>query len=222
MLPRRRAAEHDGDVVRQVAAGEPHQLDRPPSPESPGRGGAGPCYDTAMAMRTLEPVELEWIERAPQTARISEHIEAPPAAVFAMFADAASWPRWFPLMTRATWLTPGPPGVGSEREVTMRGFGTFVERFVAFEPERRFAFTVFKSSSGMMSRFGEDYRLTPEGPGTRFDWIMGAEAAGIGKRLAPAMRVFMKQLLTRAARNLDKQLSGQRTTTYEKPAASSK
>jgi uncharacterized protein YndB with AHSA1/START domain len=174
-----------------------------------------------MAMRDLELIELDWIERAPQTVRVSEHIEAPPAAVFALFADAASWPRWFPLMTRATWL--GTPGqVGSDREVTMRGFGTFVERILAFDRDRRFAFTVHKSSSGMMSRFGEDYRLTPEGPGTRFDWIMGAEAAGIGKLAAPGMRIFMKRLLTRAARNLDTQLSGQRTTTYEKPAESSK
>lgn len=172
-------------------------------------------------MRDLVPVELEWIERAPETARISEHIEAPPARVFAMFADASSWPSWFPLMTRAVWL--GAPGaVGSEREVRMRGFGTFVERFIAFEPDRRFAFTVFKSSSSMMTRFGEDYRLTPEGPGTRFDWVMGAEPTRLGKLAAPGMRVFMKQLLTRAARNLDRQLSGQRTTTYEKPAASSK
>jgi uncharacterized protein YndB with AHSA1/START domain len=174
-----------------------------------------------MAMRDLVPVELEWIERAPQTVRVSEHIEAPPAAVFALFADAASWPAWFPMMTKAVWL--GAPGVvGAEREVTMRGFGTFVERILAFDQDRRFAFTVFKSSSGMMSKFGEDYRLTPEGPGTRFDWTMGAEAAGAGRIAAPAMRVFMKQLLTRAARNLDRKLSGQRTTTYEKPATTSK
>jgi carbon monoxide dehydrogenase subunit G len=172
-------------------------------------------------MRDLEPVELEWIERAPQVARVSEHIEAPPAKVFAAFADAASWPRWFPLMTRAVWLGT-PAQVGSEREVTLRGLGTFVERFVAFEPDRRFAFTVFGSSSSMMKRFGEDYRVAPEGPGTRFDWVMGAEAAGPGKLVAPAMRLFMKRLLTRAARNLERHLAAQRTTTYENPAVSSK
>lgn len=174
-----------------------------------------------MAIRQLEPVDLEWIEKAPRVARISEHIEAPPVRVFALFADAASWPTWFPMMTRAVWL--GAPGaVGSEREVTMRGFGVFRERFLAYDEPHRFAFTVIQSSSGMMKRFAEDYRLTPEGNGTRFDWTMGAEPAGIGKPLAPGLRIFMRQLLTRAARNLERQLSGQRTTTYEKPAASSK
>ncbi|MBZ0232028.1 MAG: SRPBCC family protein [Deltaproteobacteria bacterium] len=174
-----------------------------------------------MALRDLEPVELEWIERAPQVARISEHIEAPPAAVFAAFADAESWTRWFPLMTRAAWLG-AERGAGAEREVKLLALGTFRERFLAFEPDRRFAFTVIKSSSRLMTRFGEDYRLTPEGPGTRFDWVMGAEATGLGKRLAPGLRFFMEQLLTRAARNLEKQLTAQRATTYEKPATSSK
>lgn len=174
-----------------------------------------------MALRDLEPVELEWIERAPEMVRVSEHIEAPPAAVFAKLVDAESWTRWFPLMTRAAWLGDGR-GVGAEREVKLLALGRFRERFVAFEPDQRFAFTVIKSSSRMMTRFAEDYRLTPEGDGTRFDWTMGAEATGLGKRLATGMRFFMQQLLTRAARNLDKQLVAQRTTTYEKPAVSSK
>jgi uncharacterized protein YndB with AHSA1/START domain len=174
-----------------------------------------------MAMRDLEPVELPWIEQAPRIARVSEHIEAPPARVFALFADADSWPRWFPLMRKAAWI--GTPGqVGSEREVSLRGFGVFRERILAFEEPYRFAFTVIKSSSGMMKRFGEDYRLTAEGHGSRFEWTMGADPAGLGKPLAPALRLFMQQLLTRAARNLERELSGQRTTTYEKPAASSK
>jgi len=173
-------------------------------------------------MRDLVPCELEWIEKAPQVARISEHIEAPPAKVFAAFADAASWPGWFPLMTKAVWLDPAGGGVGRERDVTLRGFGTFRERFLAFDAPDRFAFTVIASSSSMMKRFGEDYRLVAEGNGTRFDWIMGAEPAGLGTIAAPGLRLFMRRLLTRAARNLDRTLSGQRTTTYEKPATSSK
>jgi hypothetical protein len=56
-------------------------------------------------------------------------------------------------------------------------------------------------------KFGEDYRLTADGGGTRFDWTMGAEPAGIGKLLAPGLRVFMRRTLKRAARNLDRQLS---------------
>ncbi len=186
-------------------------------------------------MRDLTPCDLEWIENAPQVARISEHITAPPAQVFAAFADASTWPRWFPLMTGARWLDaaggPAGGGVGREREVTLRGFGTFRERFLAFDEPSRFAFTVIASSSSMMKRFGEDYRLTAEGNGTRFEWIMGAEAAGIGKLVAPGMKLFMQRLLRRAARNVNRYLAehpapvaapAQRTTTYEKPATSSK
>ncbi len=172
-------------------------------------------------MRDLTPCDLDWIDRAPSVVRVSAHLAAPPARVFAAFADAASWPRWFPLMTAARWLDPAGGGVGREREVTLRAFGTFRERFLAFEPGR-FAFTVVASSSAMMRRFGEDYRLTADGAGTRFDWTMGAEPAGLGRPLAPGLRLFMRRVLTRAARNLDRELRQPQTSTYEKPATSSK
>ncbi len=159
-------------------------------------------------MRDLAPCDLDWIERAPQVVRVSAHFDAPPAQVFAAFADAATWPRWFPLMTRATWLDGATAGgLGKQRDVKLRGLGVFRERFIAWEPDQRFAFTVIASSSPMMKKFGEDYRLTADGGGTRFDWTMGAEPAGVGKILAPGLRVFMRRLLKRAARNLDRQLA---------------
>jgi uncharacterized protein YndB with AHSA1/START domain len=172
-------------------------------------------------MRELPPCELDWIERAPVVLRVSTHIKAPPAAVFARFADAASWPRWFPMMTRAVWLDGATGAVGAEREVSLRGLGTFRERFLAFEAPHRFAFTVIASTSGMLRRFGEDYRLTAEGDGSRFDWTMGTEPSRLGRLLAPGMRLVMRRILARAARNLERGLA-QQTSTYANPAASSK
>jgi hypothetical protein len=159
-------------------------------------------------MRDLAPCDLDWIDRAPQVVRISARFKAPPARVFAAFADAPAWPRWFPLMTKVAWCDGASAGgLGQEREVTLRGLGVFRERFIAWDEGKRFAFTVVASTSPMMKKFGEDYFLTADGNGTRFDWTMGAEPAGIGKLLAPGLRVFMRRVLRRAARNLDRQLS---------------
>jgi hypothetical protein len=157
-------------------------------------------------MKDLEPCDVAWIEKAPQIVRVTAHFDATPQRVFEAFADAATWPRWFPLMTSAQWRD-GGGGIGKERDVKLTGLGTFRERFIAWEPGARFAFTVVQSTSPMMKKFGEDYRLTADGGGTRFDWIMGAEPAGIGKVLAPGLRIFMKRLLKRAGRNLARDLA---------------
>lgn len=160
-------------------------------------------------MRDLAPCDLAWIERAPVVVRVRAHLEAPPDRVFAAFADAGGWPGWFPLMREARWLDGARGGVGQEREVALRGLGRFRERFLAWDPPHRFAFAVVGSTSPMMRAFGEDYRLSAEGTGTRFDWTMGAEPTGAGKLAAPGLRLVMRRLLRRAARNLDRQLAPQ-------------
>lgn len=156
-------------------------------------------------MHELPPAELDWIARAPEVVKVSARLAAPPPAVFAALADAAGWTRWFPLMTSAAYVDSGG-GLGREREVSLVGLGRFRERFIAWDEGHRYAFTVVASSATLMKRFAEDYRLTAEDGGTRFEWTMGAEPAGIGKLAAPAFRLLMWSLLTRAAHNLDRAL----------------
>ena len=158
-------------------------------------------------MRELSPVDLDWISRAPEVVKVTTRFAAPPAAVFAAFADAATWPRWFPLMTRATYRDPAGGGVGRERDVSLRALGTFRERFLAWDEGARFAFTVVATSSPLLRRFGEDYVLTADGTGTHFEWTMGAELRTAGKLAAPALRVIMRRLVRKAGRNLDARLA---------------
>jgi hypothetical protein len=159
----------------------------------------------------LSPVELAWIDAAPATIRLSTRFAAPPERVFAAFADAASWTRWFPMMHEARWLpgeggSGGPGGLGAQREVAVRGLGRFRERFIAWEPGRRFAFTVVGTTSPLIRRLGEDYRLAPDGSGTRFDWTMGADPSLPARVLMPALRVMLRAVVGQAAKNLDRQL----------------
>ena len=158
-------------------------------------------------MRDLPPVELDWIARAPEVVKLTARFSAPPARVFASFADAGGWPRWFPLMKSAAYADAAGGGLGRERTVVLRALGTFRERFIGWEDPGRFAFTAVATSSPMLARFGEDYRLTADGTGTRFDWTMGAQLRGVARAGAPALRLIMRRLLTRAARNLERQLA---------------
>jgi hypothetical protein len=162
-------------------------------------------------MRELVPVDLSWIEARPDAVRVSIALAAAPARVFEALADAPGWTRWFPLMHRAASIGGGDGdggGVGAEREVAVRGFGRLRERFLAWEPGARYAFTMIGVTSPLIAQMGEDYRITPTGDGARLDWTMAALPRGPGRLLAPGLRVMMRRIFARAGRNLDALLRG--------------
>jgi uncharacterized protein YndB with AHSA1/START domain len=158
-------------------------------------------------MRSVPACDLPWIERAPALVQLTTHLAAPPERVFAAFADAAGWTRWFPTMTEAAWLDDSGGGLGKEREVALRGLGRFRERFIAWEAPHRFAFTIIATTSPMIAQLGEDYRLTADGSGTRFDWTMGSQPRGLGKLATPLLRPMLRRIVRRAVANLDRELA---------------
>jgi uncharacterized protein YndB with AHSA1/START domain len=157
-------------------------------------------------VKTLEPADLGFFARAAQRIVATAHVSVPPERVFASFAEPAEWTRWFPLMTAARWVG-GTPGVGAEREVALTGLGRFRERMIAWEPGRRFAFTMIGSTSPLASQIAEDYQLHAERAGTRIEWIMAATPTSAGRLLRTPTRLLMQSLFARGGRNLEHWLS---------------
>src|SRR5688572_4769678 len=132
-------------------------------------------------MRAMEPMTLAEIESAPFLVKKSARFAASPETLFAYLADPATWPQWFPSMYRAAWVSSKTSGVGAEREVALRVFGNYREQMIAWEPGERFSFTMTASTSPLVRRMGEDWRLTRDGSGVRLDWTVGGVPSTLGK-----------------------------------------
>jgi hypothetical protein len=154
-------------------------------------------------MRTLAPVSLEFLERAPVRVTRTGVVPAPLSAVFAGYADRPEdWKLWCPGFHGGEWITPPPHEVGSVRRVRAGG-RTIEEKILVHERDRRWAFAVVGLNAPGLRALIEDY-VFAELPGlrTRITWTIAVDAPGpaLGTRLA--VDATMRLLLNRAAARL--------------------
>ena len=113
-------------------------------------------------MPSLEPVDTTFTSTAPRTVTVDQVVNAPVADVWACVTDNPGWVDWFPSMTSSENTSNPTHGVGSTRTVKVGGLRA-EERFVAWEPEQLWAFTIEKTNLPMAKRFLEQLELTADG-----------------------------------------------------------
>lgn len=163
----------------------------------------------AAPMKDCEAIPADYFETAPVRLIVEVDVRATPAAVFDCFRDAAAWPRWAPAITRVTWTSPPPFGIGTTRTVEMRGGMVGEEEFVAWEDGRRMAFR-FTRSNVPVRAFGEDYLVTDLGGGrVRVRWNMAMTPEGASAYttplMAPLLRAVNRWMLRRMAGLVEKE-----------------
>lgn len=149
----------------------------------------------------LEPCELEFAERSVHRFRNEGLINAPPERVFGLLASDA-WPEWYPDFLSVKWVTPGPHGQGSTREVKLKTLSAR-ERFVAWEPGKRISFSIDEVTLPLIRKMMEDVRLDPAAEGkTRVVWDIHYEPRTVMRLIHPIARAIFGRMFRQAVLNL--------------------
>jgi hypothetical protein len=148
------------------------------------------------------PVGLDFIESAPLRFIYTVDIDASPEGVFKVLADVDAWPRFLKDTLKAQWTSPEPHGVGSTRELILKGL-TVQEHFIAWEPGKRFTFYIAEMTAPLARALCEDYHLEHSDSGkTRFTYIVACEPSLLLKLMGPVGRWLLGGMFRRVAYSL--------------------
>ncbi|OBH52411.1 SRPBCC family protein [Mycobacterium sp. E2479] len=134
--------------------------------------------------------------------RNSVDLAITPEQLFDVLSDAQSWPQWAKVITKVTWTSPEPRGVGTTRVVEMRGGIVGNEEFLAWEPFTHMAFRFNECSTRSVAAFAEDYRVEVIPGGCRLTWTMAQKPAGAAKLAMVVTGPLLNLALRRYLRNL--------------------
>ncbi len=165
-------------------------------------------------MFPCERVDLGFLRTAPHRFANSVDLAVTPEELFEVLADADAWPRWATVITKVTWTSPEPRGVGATRVVDMRGGIVGSEEFLAWEPARRMAFRFNESSTSALAAFAEDYRIEPAPQGSRLTWTLANRLTGPARLAAPLTGPVMNMAFRRFLSNLRRYTDERFTTTH--------
>lgn len=139
-------------------------------------------------MSRLEPQPASFADTAPVRLDFTATVEATPAEVWAAFTENRSWEQWFSGCRECRDTSTPFGGVGSTRHIEVRGL-TVDEVFVAWAPEREWAFTVVEMKRSFATAMVERARFHAVGDRqTRIDYRMAIAPKPWFRPFVPVMR----------------------------------
>ncbi len=161
-------------------------------------------------MFPCERVDVSFTETAPYRFSNSVELAITPEQLFEVLADTEAWPHWASVITKVTWTSPEPRGVGSTRLVHMRGI-VGDEEFLVWEPFTRMAFRFNECSTRAVAAFAEDYRVEAIAGGCRMTWTLAQKPAGPAKvamfAVRPLLNLGFRRFLANLRRYTDKRFA---------------
>lgn len=146
----------------------------------------------------IKATDVGFADRSKRHFSYDFRVAGEPAAVFRAITDPTEFGRWFPDHRGVRWITAEPHGVGSLREVRLRGLAVH-EQILVWEPGRRFAFCLVKMSAPLLARMVEDFRLSDAGDGqTRVVWTIAFKPKLLAGALVPILRPVFGKMFRKA------------------------
>lgn len=145
---------------------------------------------------------MTFLARAPVRHAFERVVAAPRTTVFGAIADPTGWKHWFPGVRDARYRDAPPYGVGTIRESDVSGT-RWVEEMIAWEPGRRWAYTVLDASAPIASAQVESFELDDVPGGTRVRWTLAIEPRLVQRLAGPIAPFIMARLFERAMTNLE-------------------
>jgi hypothetical protein len=162
-------------------------------------------------MHPCERVDVDFIDNAPVVLRNSVDLAITPEQLFEVLCDAQAWPQWASVITKVTWTSPEPRGVGTTRVVEMRGGIIGDEEYLAWEPFTHMAFRFNECSTKAIAAFAEDYRVEVIPGGCRLTWTMAQKPAGAARLVtvltAPLLNLGLRRFLSNLRRYTDRRFA---------------
>ena len=144
--------------------------------------------DEGKPFFACDTFERDFFATAP--CRFTQAIALPctPEALFEVFEDPTSWPRWAPGIGEVEWTSPKPFGPGTTRTVRFWGGMSVYEDFFVYDPPREMAFRFYGITEQIWTAFGEHYVVEPTAEGCHLTWAVAFTPAGWFARWQPLIR----------------------------------
>ena len=157
-----------------------------------------------LAMHEFRPVGLDFADSAPARYVVEEDVAAPRQAVWEAFADAATWPHWFPHVEWVRYEGKMPPGVGTKR-ISMVAGCLHDETMVVWDEPRRWGYTINKATQPLAKAQIEITEFEESPGGTRVRWILACDPLEGLLYIAgdEPFEKFLGRLFTETMRNLE-------------------
>jgi hypothetical protein len=142
---------------------------------------------------TYRPVEPDYLDTAPVREKLRQSIPASAAATFRSLEDGEAWPVWFETISKVTWTSERPFGVGTTRDIQV-GAGRISETFWAWEDGKRMSFYFSSGEVPFFASFCEDYILVSTGDDScELVWRYAFECRGIFRLVQPLVALVFKR-----------------------------
>jgi hypothetical protein len=154
-------------------------------------------------MYPCERVGLEIFEDAPFRSRNSIDLSISPEQVWEVLAAIDTWPQWYDLITKATWISPEPHRVGSTRALELIAGMAATEEVIVWTPYHHMAFRLTESSRQNTGASAEEFRIETTEGGCRLTW---STARRPRKPPSLLMRMYARPVIKRSTRRQTRKL----------------